>query len=204
MIEISKLDFSKNSTDIIPCIIQDFYTKTVLMLGYMNNEAIKKTLKTKKVHFYSRSKKKLWLKGETSKNYLNYIEAYVDCDKDTILIIAKPDGPTCHKGTNSCFNYKTNNKYGFFSELEKLILERKNNKENSASYISNLFKKGVNKISQKVGEEATETIIEAIAKNDELFLEEVTDLLFHTLILLVEKNKSLEDIEKNLIKRNKK
>ncbi|MGB5363541.1 MAG: bifunctional phosphoribosyl-AMP cyclohydrolase/phosphoribosyl-ATP diphosphatase HisIE [Aureibaculum sp.] len=189
-----KINYDKNNNGLIPAIIQDATTRKVLMLGYMNEEAYLKTTKTKKVTFYSRSKGRLWTKGEESGNFLNLIEIKVDCDNDTLLIQVKPDGPTCHKGTDTCWNEKNLPSFGFLSELERVIKDRKENADIEKSYVASLFKKGINKIAQKVGEEAIETVIEAKDNNDELFLNESADLLFHYLILLEAKGFNLKDV----------
>jgi len=172
------------------------------MLGYMNKDSIEKTEKTKKVTFYSRSKQRLWTKGEESGNYLNFISMKIDCDNDTLLIKAIPDGPTCHKGFDTCWKENNYNSYGFLSELEKVIEDRYNDINNKKSYISSLFKKGINKISQKVGEEAVETIIEVKNNDKERFLNESADLLFHLLILLKAKGVKLDDVISVLKSRN--
>ena len=194
--------FSKNTDGLIPAIIQDAITKSVLMLGYMNQEALDITQETGNITFYSRSKKRLWTKGEESGNFLELINLKIDCDQDTILIQANPKGPTCHKGTDSCWGEKNESQFGFLTELEKIISQRKNNNDDN-SYISSLFKKGINKIAQKVGEEAVETVIEAKDENSELFLNESADLLFHYLILLNAKGFSLKDVEEILVYRKK-
>jgi phosphoribosyl-ATP pyrophosphohydrolase/phosphoribosyl-AMP cyclohydrolase len=193
---INKIDFSKSSNGTVPVIIQDSSTKVVLMLGYMNEEALKETINTQFVTFFSRSKNRLWVKGETSKNYLHVIDIKLDCDFDTLLIQAKPDGNVCHTGSDTCFNEENTSK-DFLKTLEKIIEERKNNPA-SGSYTSSLFAKGINKIAQKVGEEAVEVVIEAKDDNEELFLNEAADLLFHYLILLQAKNESLEKVVKVL------
>ena len=197
-----KIDFSKTNNKLIPAIIQDDETKSVLMLGYMNKDSIDKTKKTKKVTFYSRSKKRLWTKGEESGNYLNFISMKIDCDNDTLLIKAKPDGPTCHEGFDTCWKEKNNISYGFLSELEKVIEDRYNDINNKKSYISSLFKEGINKIAQKVGEEAVETIIEVKNNEKERFLNESADLLFHLLILLKAKGVKFDDVISVLKSRN--
>ncbi|GMN08829.1 bifunctional phosphoribosyl-AMP cyclohydrolase/phosphoribosyl-ATP diphosphatase HisIE [Croceitalea sp. MTPC9] len=197
------IDFTKNNDGLVPAIIQDAQTKNVLMLGYMNEEAVKVTQVTKKVTFFSRSKQRLWTKGEESGNFLNLISIKNDCDNDTLLITVKPEGPTCHKGTDTCWSEDNNSSFGFFSELEKTIAFRKDNKEDEKSYVASLFRKGINKIAQKVGEEAVETVIEAKDDNDDLFLNESADLLFHYLILLQAKGYTLKDIETTLLKRKK-
>jgi phosphoribosyl-ATP pyrophosphohydrolase/phosphoribosyl-AMP cyclohydrolase len=197
------INFNKNKDGLVPVIIQDSTTKNVLMLGYMNQEAYDKTIKENIVTFFSRSKNRLWTKGEESGNILNLVNAKLDCDNDTILIQVDPKGPTCHKGSDTCWNEVNNPNYGFFSTLETIIKERVSNKETQKSYVASLFDKGINKIAQKVGEEAVETVIEAMDTNDELFLYESADLLFHYLMLLQAKGFSLKDIENELKSRNK-
>ena len=197
-----KIDFSKTNNKLIPAIIQDDETKSVLMLGYMNKDSIDKTKKTKKVTFYSRSKKRLWTKGEESGNYLNLISMKIDCDNDTLLIKAKPYGPTCHEGFDTCWKENNYISYGFLSDLEKVIEDRYNDINNRKSYISSLFKEGINKIAQKVGEEAVETIIEVKNNEKERFLNESADLLFHLLILLKAKGVKFDDVISVLKSRN--
>jgi phosphoribosyl-ATP pyrophosphohydrolase/phosphoribosyl-AMP cyclohydrolase len=192
-----------DSNGLVPAIIQDATTKTVLMLGYMNEEAYKKTLETKLVTFFSRSKQRLWTKGEESGNYLNLVNIKNDCDNDTLLIKVNPVGPTCHKGTDNCWGEDNTSSYGFFSTLEDVIAERVANKDTAKSYVASLFSKGINKVAQKVGEEAVETVIEAMDNNDELFLYESADLLFHYLMLLQAKGFTLKDIENELKGRHK-
>ena len=197
-----ELNFSKNKDGLIPVIIQDSISKTVLMLGYMNDEAIRKTKKTGNVTFYSRTKKRLWTKGEESGNFLRLVNMKVDCDNDTILIYVEPEGPTCHLGTDSCWGEKNLSKFGYLSQLEEIIAERKKDDKKN-SYVASLFREGINKIAQKVGEEATETIIEAKDENKQLFLNESADLLFHYLILLQAKGFRLSDVEKVLLTRKR-
>jgi phosphoribosyl-ATP pyrophosphohydrolase/phosphoribosyl-AMP cyclohydrolase len=187
-----KPDFTKSSDGLIPVIIQDNITNVVLMLGYMNQEAFDKTQQEKRVTFFSRSKNRLWTKGEESGNFLNVNSLLIDCDNDTILIKATPAGPTCHTGADTCFNEK-NISTNFLTELETIIRDRKNNPTDK-SYTASLFAKGINKIAQKVGEEAVEVVIEAKDNNDDLFKGEAADLLFHYLILLQAKNFTLNDI----------
>lgn len=196
-----KLDFSKYKDGLVPAIIQDATTKTVLMLGFMNEDALNKTNELKKVTFFSRTKYRLWTKGEESGNYLLVEEILNDCDNDTLLIKANPVGPVCHTGSDTCFNEK-NSDGDFLYKLEAIIKDRKDNPTDT-SYTSSLFKKGINKIAQKVGEEATEIVIEAKDNNDELFLGEAADLLFHYLILLQAKNKNLNQVIEVLKKRHK-
>ena len=198
-----KIDFNKNNDGLVPAIIQDATTKNVLMLGYMNEEAFNKTKETKLVTFFSRTKNRLWTKGEESGNTLNLISIKNDCDNDTLLIQVNPNGPTCHKGSDTCWNEENNQNYGFFSTLENVISERVANKDTKKSYVASLFSKGINKVAQKVGEEAVETVIEAMDNNDELFLYESADLLFHYLMLLQAKGFTLKDIEAELKKRQK-
>ena len=182
-----------NTNGLVPAIIQDAETNSVLMLGYMNEEALQITQNSKRVTFFSRSKNRLWTKGEESGNFLNIKSLKVDCDGDTLLIKAIPEGPTCHKGTDTCWAEDNTQFFGFLSELEQVIANRKNN-HSASSYVSSLFEKGINKIAQKVGEEAVETVIEAKDQNDKLFLEESADLLFHYLILLQAKGFCLSDV----------
>lgn len=185
---------------LVPCIIQDASTDRVLMLGFMNEEAYLKTLNDKLVTFYSRTKNRLWTKGETSGNFLTVIDVLVDCDQDTILIKAKPTGVVCHTGADTCFNESN----GFtLSTLENIIADRKNNPQDT-SYTSSLFKKGINKIAQKVGEEAVEVVIEAKDDDKNLFINEAADLLYHYLILLNAKGSSLKEITSVLASRHKK
>lgn len=209
MIDISEIDFSKNSSHLIPAIIQDFTTKNVLMLGYMNQEAVLKTIKTKKVCFFSRSKQRLWTKGEESGNFLFLKAINIDCDNDTLLVKVDPKGPTCHTGSATCWNEENDVSYGFLSKLEEIIQRRQNSSKLNASeeevkksYVVSLFDKGINKIAQKVGEEAVEVVIEAKDDNEELFLNESADLLFHYLILLKAKGYSLNDVVKVLEQRH--
>ncbi|CAN5517175.1 bifunctional phosphoribosyl-AMP cyclohydrolase/phosphoribosyl-ATP diphosphatase HisIE [soil metagenome] len=186
-----KPNFSKSSDGLIPVIIQDAKTNIVLMLGYMNNEAFLKTETQRRVTFFSRSKNRLWTKGEESGHFLEVEEMLLDCDEDTILIKVKPKGVVCHTGKDTCFNEK--NMPNFIAKLEEVIANRKAN-PNEKSYVSTLFGKGINKIAQKVGEEAVELIIEAKDNNADLFKSEAADLLFHYLILLSAKGFSLNDI----------
>ncbi len=192
------LDFEKGN-GLLPAIIQDYRNQKVLMLGYMNEEALTQTQKEGKVTFFSRSKNRLWTKGETSGNFLLVKEIVADCDNDTILIQAEPVGPACHTGTDTCFG--NNDSKGFLYQLESVIADRKANPK-AGSYTTELFNKGINKIAQKVGEEATEVIIEAKDNNEKLFLNETADLLYHLLVLLQEKNVSLGDVESVLKKRH--
>lgn len=197
------IQFSKYADGLVPAIIQDQQTGKVLMLGFMNQEAIDATIAQQKVTFFSRSKNRLWTKGEESGNFLEYISMALDCDKDTILIQANPNGPICHTGTDTCWG-ETNSTSGtdFLNTLEEVIKQRKNASADS-SYVASLFQKGINKIAQKVGEEAVETVIEAKDNNDDLFIGEAADLLFHYLILLQAKGFNLADITNELKKRHK-
>jgi phosphoribosyl-ATP pyrophosphohydrolase/phosphoribosyl-AMP cyclohydrolase len=197
------IDFSKNENGLIPAIIQDSETKSVLMLGYMNAESYKKTIETQKVTFYSRSKQRLWTKGEESGNFLDLVSIKNDCDGDTLLIQVKPVGPTCHTGADTCWQEKNELAYGFLSELENTIKTRRENADSEKSYVASLFEKGINKIAQKVGEEAVEVVIEAKDNNDHLFLDESADLLFHYLILLQAKGFGLQDVINVLKSRQK-
>src|SRR5690606_11534639 len=192
------MNIKYDSQGLIPAIIQDATTKNVLMLGYMNEEAYKKTLETKQVTFFSRSKNRLWTKGEESGNFLNLVDIKNDCDNDTLLIQVNPVGPTCHTGTDTCWGESKIENYGLLSQLEKVIESRRENADSQNSYVASLFKKGINKIAQKVGEEAVETVIEAMDTYDELFLYESADLLFHYLIRLQAKGYKLQDIVKEL------
>ena len=198
-----KIDFKKNSDGLIPAIIQDATSKNVLMLGYMNQEAFEKTKKTKKVTFFSRTKNRLWTKGEESGNFLNLVDLKLDCDNDTLLIFVNPIGPTCHKGSDTCWNDTNNESYGYISKLEETIANRIENADASKSYVASLFKKGINKVAQKVGEEAVEVVIEAKDTNDTLFLNESADLLFHYLLLLQAKGFKLKDVVEVLKGREK-
>ena len=195
-----KPDFQKYPDGLIPVIIQDSESLVILMLGYMNEAALAKTQQDGKVTFFSRSKQRLWTKGETSGNFLLVKEILEDCDNDTLLIKARPLGPVCHTGQDTCFGEI--NKSFSLTQLEEVIRERKNN-PNPGSYTSSLFEKGINKIAQKVGEEAIELVIESKDQNDERFVNEAADLLFHYLILLQAKNHKLNDVALALSKRHK-
>ena len=192
------IDFEK-SNGLVPVIVQDVITLQVLMLGYMNEEALQKTTESGRVTFFSRSKNRLWTKGETSGNFLTVKEILPDCDNDTILIKAQPQGPSCHTGSYSCFGEKDNK--GFLYQLQDTINKRIAENDES-SYTNQLFKRGINKVAQKVGEEAIELVIEAKDNNDGLFKNEAADLLYHYLILLRAKDFKLEDIEEVLRKRS--
>lgn len=198
-----KPDFSKNMDGLLPAIIQDEQTKNVLMLGYMNKEALDKTIESKKVTFFSRTKQRLWTKGEESGNFLDLKDITLDCDNDTFLVLVKPKGPTCHTGSDTCWNTTNSSNFGFLSKLENVISERREQADGEKSYVASLFQKGINKIAQKVGEEAVEVIIEAKDSDDDLFLNESADLLFHYLILLQAKGYKFSDVENILINRHK-
>ncbi|MFD1605133.1 bifunctional phosphoribosyl-AMP cyclohydrolase/phosphoribosyl-ATP diphosphatase HisIE [Flavobacterium artemisiae] len=193
----------KSAHGLIPAIIQDSETKNVLMLGYMNEESLQKTIETQKVTFFSRSKQRLWTKGEESGNFLNLVSIKNDCDGDTLLIQARPVGPTCHTGADTCWQEPNDASYGFISHLENTIKTRRENADSEQSYVASLFAKGINKIAQKVGEEAVEVVIESKDDNDDLFLSESADLLFHYLILLQAKGYQLNDVVEVLKKRQK-
>ncbi len=196
------INFTKYADGLVPAIVQDAATKTVLMLGFMNQSAVDTTITSGKVTFYSRSKNRLWTKGEESGNFLNYISMKEDCDQDTLLIQAIPEGPVCHMGTDTCWGEDNNTSIAFLNKLEQVIAERKN-ADPSSSYVDSLFAKGINKIAQKVGEEAVELVIEAKDNNEQLFLDESADLLFHYLILLQSKGYQLSDVVKVLAQRHK-
>ncbi len=194
------IDFEKYADRLAPVIVQDAETNVVLMLGFMNEEALQKTVNTKLVTFFSRTNQRLWTKGETSKNYLHLVDIKNDCDNDTILIKVKPDGSVCHTGTDTCFGERNINP-NFLIYLETIIQSRKEN-GSDASYINSLFRKGINKIAQKVGEEAVEVVIEAKDNDTDKFKNEAADLLFHYLILLNAKNQKLDDIVEVLKQRH--
>lgn len=198
-----EINFSKNADGLVPAIIQDAETKNVLMLGYMNEEAYKKTVETKKVTFYSRTKNRLWTKGEESNNFLYLVDIKNDCDKDTLLVTVNPQGPTCHKGTDTCWAEDNSASFGFVSQLEDVIANRIENADSEKSYVASLLKSGINKVAQKVGEEAVEVVIEAKDNNEDLFLNESADLLFHYLILLQAKGYRLENVVEILKGRQK-
>lgn len=188
-----KVDFKKFLDGLAPAIVQDNQTSKVLMLGFMNQEALDRTEKDGKVTFFSRSKGRLWTKGEESGNFLLLKSIAVDCDQDTLLIKAEPLGPVCHTGADTCWDEK-NHREDFLATLEEIIQERKLQADTDGSYVAKLFSKGINKIAQKVGEEAVELVIEAKDHDDKLFLNEAADLLFHYLILLNAKGYSLQDV----------
>jgi phosphoribosyl-ATP pyrophosphohydrolase/phosphoribosyl-AMP cyclohydrolase len=196
------IDFNKMN-GLVPAIVQDALSGKVLMQGFMNEEALEKTQETGMVTFFSRSKNRLWTKGETSGNFMDLVSIAVDCDGDSILVKANPHGPVCHTGADTCFFEENASKTGFIDQLRAIIKDRKNN-PNDTSYTSSLFTKGINKIAQKVGEEAVEIVIEAKDDNKALFLGEAADLLFHYLVLLEAKNYELDEVMEVLIERHKK
>jgi phosphoribosyl-AMP cyclohydrolase / phosphoribosyl-ATP pyrophosphohydrolase len=195
------VDFAKGN-GFVPAVVQDYKTKKILMVGFMNEEAYEQTIAEKKVTFFSRTKNRLWTKGETSSNFLIVKEILLDCDKDTILIKADPQGPVCHTGADTCFNELNKSGVGFLDYLQQVIKQRKNN-PTDASYTSSLFKKGINKVAQKVGEEAVELVIEAKDQNDDLFKNEAADLIFHLMVLLEAKNIDIADVVAVLESRHK-
>ena len=197
------INYNKYPDGLVPAIIQDTITRNVLMLGFMNEAAYKKTVAENQVTFYSRSKGRLWTKGEASGNFLVVEDMMLDCDQDALLIMVTPKGKVCHLGSDTCWGTRNRSTFGFISTLEDVIEDRKNNKELEDSYVASLFRKGVNTVAQKVGEEAIELVIEAKDENDLLFLNESADLLFHFLILLQQKGFHLRDVEKTLRSRNK-
>ena len=194
------VDFKKYKDGLVPAVVQDFTTQKMLMLGFMDAEALKMTEETGLVTFYSRSKKRLWTKGEESGNQLRLKQILLDCDKDTLLVKAEPTGPVCHTGADTCWSER-NHKEDFLTYLEQIIALRRTS-EDSTSYVKQLFDKGINKIAQKVGEEAVELVIEAKDVNQQLFLSEAADLLFHYIVLLQAKDCSLSDVIKVLEKRH--
>ena len=195
------IDFAKGN-GLVPAIIQDVKTDKVLMLGYMNEESFEATQKSGKVTFYSRSKNRLWTKGETSGNFLWFDSMSIDCDNDTLLIKVKPVGPACHTGADTCFKETNLPHYKFINQLEEIVRDRYENPD-EGSYTSQLFALGINKVAQKVGEEAVEIVIEAKDDNKDLFLNEAADLMYHYLILLRAKGFDLADVEEILYNRNK-
>lgn len=195
-----KINFEK-SGGLIPVIVQDAYTKVVLMLGYMNQEALDETLNSGKVTFYSRTRQRLWTKGETSGNFLLVKDIKVDCDQDTLLVKAEPIGPVCHTGADTCFKEDNHSKTAFIDKLRATIKDRKNN-PSEKSYTASLFAKGINKVAQKVGEEAIEIVIEAKDDNKPLFMGEAADLLYHYLVLLEAKSYELDEVMEVLMQRH--
>jgi phosphoribosyl-ATP pyrophosphohydrolase/phosphoribosyl-AMP cyclohydrolase len=199
MIHFDQLNSTKNADGLIPVIVQDDRTLAVLMLGYMNREAFDKTLADRRVTFYSRTRQCLWTKGETSGNYLRLVSIAPDCDADTLLLRAIPQGPTCHTGSQTCFG--ENSTEGFIRLLQTIIRQRHTDMPEN-SYTTSLFQKGIPKIAQKVGEEAVETVIEAVAQNRDALLYEASDLVYHLLVLLEAADCSIADIERELAKRH--
>lgn len=200
MIRFEELDAVKNADGLVPAIIQDDRTLAVLMLGYMNKEAFERSVEEKRVTFYSRTKGRLWTKGETSGNFFNIVSITGDCDRDTLLIRVNPVGPACHNGTTTCFG--NNDNEGFIRHLQGVIRQRHADMP-EGSYTTKLFNKGVNKIAQKVGEEAVETVIEAVDGNKEAMLYEASDLIYHLLVLLEATGCSIADLERELASRHK-
>ena len=196
-----EIDFEK-SGGLVPAIVQDADTRNVLMLGYMNEEAYRKTIETKKVTFFSRSRQKLWTKGETSGNFLNLVSIKSDCDNDTLLVRVHPDGPACHKGTDTCWGEKNEkNSLLFLSELQNFI-EKRHEEMPEGSYTTSLFKDGLNRMAQKVGEEALETVIEAVNGTDDRLIYEASDMFYHLIVLLTGKGLRIEDIARELTERH--
>ncbi len=201
MVDIKTIDFDKGN-GLVPCIIQDFGTNSVLMLGYMNKEALQHTLKERRVTFWSRSKNRLWTKGEESGNFLRLEDIKIDCDQDSLLVLVTPSGPTCHKGTDTCWGETNCQNSLFLEKLQRTIVGRKSDPL-ATSYTSSLFAKGINKIAQKVGEEAVELVIESKDDNEELFLNEAADLMYHYIVLLVAKGFRILDVIDVLREREK-
>ncbi|MCH2042630.1 MAG: bifunctional phosphoribosyl-AMP cyclohydrolase/phosphoribosyl-ATP diphosphatase HisIE [Saprospiraceae bacterium] len=205
MIDINSVNFKKVQ-GLLPVVVQSNENQVVLMLGYMNKEALEKTIQEKRVTFYSRTKQRLWTKGETSGNFLEVVNMYLDCDQDTLLILVNPKGNTCHKGRPSCFNYQLDaksDKQLFLEELEAVIQDRQQNPKPN-SYTNQLLARGINKVAQKVGEEAVELVIEAKDDNKKLFLGEAADLMYHYLLLINAKGYALEDVVEVLRERHTK
>ncbi|RTK95979.1 MAG: bifunctional phosphoribosyl-AMP cyclohydrolase/phosphoribosyl-ATP diphosphatase HisIE [Neisseriaceae bacterium] len=200
-LDINKIDFNKNADGLVPVVVQENDTLQVLMLGYMNQEAVNETLQSKKVTFYSRTKQRLWVKGETSENYLMLNDIHLDCDNDTILVMATPCGPTCHTGDISCFGKEYSPALSKIGMMDKVIRDRIAN-PTDGSYTNQLIKRGLNKVSQKVGEEAVEVVIAALAETDAEYIGEMTDLLYHSLVLLHAKKLELSDIAEIIDKRH--
>jgi phosphoribosyl-ATP pyrophosphohydrolase/phosphoribosyl-AMP cyclohydrolase len=200
MIDIDKVEFNKSSDGLIPAIVQDAVSLNVLMLGYMSRESVLKTIEERRVCFYSRSKKRLWTKGESSGNFLTVVDLSLDCDRDTLLIKVNPNGPVCHNGTYSCFGEKDSK--GFIRVLEGVIEERRVAPPTN-SYTSKLLNGDIGRVAKKVGEEASEVIIEAVTNNRERAIYEIGDLVYHTLVLMNKLEISIDDIEKELIVRHK-
>ena len=199
-LDLNQLAFDKSPTGLLPAIVQDARTRVVLMQGYVNREALEKTIESGLVTFYSRSKDRLWTKGETSRHYLHFVSAAMDCDKDSILIQANPNGPVCHTGDDTCWGEV--NQGDFIDHLERTIQDRRDNPSES-SYTTQLLNRGINKVAQKVGEEAVELVIEAKDDDRDLFLGEAADLMYHYLVLLAAKGYTLEDVREVLRSRHK-
>jgi phosphoribosyl-ATP pyrophosphohydrolase/phosphoribosyl-AMP cyclohydrolase len=200
--DINTIDFNKSSDGLIPVVVQDHATLQVLMLGYMNQEALQETINTKKVTFFSRSKQRLWVKGETSENYLLLKDIFIDCDQDTILVMAKPCGPTCHTGSISCFSEQKMPGLSHIGMVDEVIQERIANPTES-SYTHKLISRGLNKVAQKVGEEAVEVVIAALAETRKDYLGEMTDLIYHSLVLLHAQGMNLDDIAEVIAERHR-
>lgn len=198
---MADLDFNKLN-GLVPAIIQDARTKNVLMLGFMNEEAYDKTVKTGKVTFFSRTKNRLWTKGEESGHFLNVVSMQVDCDRDTLLVLVNPVGPTCHNGTDTCFGTSNDAGVEFLHYLQEFIIKR-HDEMPEGSYTTSLFKKGVNRMAQKVGEEAVETVIEATNGTDDRLIYEASDLIYHLIVLLTSKGHRIEELAEELAKRHK-
>lgn len=199
--DIQQINFDKNN-GLVPAIVQDNRTRQVLMLGYMNKEAAQKTMKSGKVTFYSRSRQQIWVKGETSGNFLTLIDMFPDCDNDALLVLANPEGPTCHTGNYNCFATEKTNILNFLPHLQSIINQRRDERP-EGSYTTKLFEKGIDKIAQKVGEEAVETVIEAKNSDDDRLLNESADLIFHLMVLLTARSLNIEDVEALLRERHK-
>ncbi len=194
------IDFKKMD-GLVPAIIQDSKTLKVLMLGFMNEEALQKTIESGKVTFWSRTRQCLWTKGETSGNFLHVVEILSDCDNDTLLIKADPEGPVCHTGADTCWNEKNDNPIMFLSDLQRFI-EKRHEEMPEGSYTTSLFQSGVNRMAQKVGEEAVESVIEAMAGNDSRLVYEASDMIYHLIVLLTSKGLSIEDVARELLERH--
>ncbi len=194
------IDFKKMD-GLVPAIIQDSKTLKVLMLGFMNEEALQKTIESGKVTFWSRTRQCLWTKGETSGNFLHVVEILNDCDNDTLLIKADPEGPVCHTGADTCWNEKNDNPIMFLSDLQRFI-EKRHEEMPEGSYTTSLFQSGVNRMAQKVGEEAVESVIEAMAGNDSRLVYEASDMIYHLIVLLTSKGLSIEDVARELLERH--
>ena len=202
LLDINGIDFNKNNDGLVPVIVQDSHTLQVLMLGYVNKEALSETITTKRVTFYSRSKQRLWIKGETSENYLLLDNLFIDCDSDTVLVMATPCGPTCHTGSVSCFGDKYSPALSMLGMVDKVIQDRIAN-PSEKSYTNELIDRGLNKVAQKDGEEAVEEVIAALAETKEEYLGEMTDLLYHALVLLHAKGLQLSDIAQVIEERHR-